>query len=81
MLACPLETDPRRKIGSGMRREETISRKRHTSSSIIRKPREAEVDLAERLKSLERENACLKTLLAEQTLDNVILKEAAMGNF
>jgi putative transposase len=92
-----------------------MSRKRHTPEQIIRKLREAEVELAKgqttaevarkigvteqtyyrwrkeygglrldqakRLKELERENARLKKLLAEQTLDNAILKEAASGNF
>lgn len=92
-----------------------MSRKRHTPEQIIRKLREAEVELAKgqttaevarkigvteqtyyrwrkeygglrldqakRLKELERENARLKKLLAEQTLDDAILKEAASGNF
>jgi dihydroxyacid dehydratase/phosphogluconate dehydratase len=39
------------------------------------------LDQAKRLKELERENARLKKILAEQTLDNAILKEAASGNF
>ena len=39
------------------------------------------LDQAKRLKELEKENARLKKLLAEQTLDNAILKEAASGNF
>lgn len=38
------------------------------------------LDQAERLKELEKKNARLKRLLAEQTLDNAILKEAASGN-
>ncbi len=92
-----------------------MGRKRHTAEQIIRKLREAEVELAKgqttvevarklgiteqtyyrwrkeygglrldqakRLKELERENGWLKKLLAEQTLDNAILKEAASGNF
>ena len=36
---------------------------------------------AKRLKELERENTRLKRLVAEQALDNAILKEAAKGNF
>ena len=36
---------------------------------------------AKRLKDLERENARLKTLLAEAELDKAILREAAAGNF
>ena len=92
-----------------------MGRKRHTAEQIIRKLREAEVELAKgqttgditrklgiteqtycrwrkeygglrldqakRLKELEKENGRLKRLLAEQALDNTILKEAASGNF
>jgi transposase-like protein len=92
-----------------------MPRKRHTPDQIIRKLREAEVELAKgqtagevarklgiteqtydrwrkeygglrldqakRLKELEKENARLEKLLAEQSLDNAILKEAASGNF
>ncbi len=39
------------------------------------------LDRAKRLKDLEKENSRLKKLLAEQALDNAILKEAASGNF
>ena len=38
-------------------------------------------DQAKRLKTLEKENARLKRLLAEAELDKAILKEAASGNF
>ncbi len=92
-----------------------MGRKRHTPEQIIRKLREAEVELAKgqttvdaarklgiteqtyyrwrkeygglrldqakRLKELEKENGRLKRLVAEQALDNAILKEAASGNF
>jgi len=92
-----------------------MSRKRHTPGKIIRKLREAEVELsrgrttgdvvrklgiteqtyyrwrkeygglrldqAKRLKELEKENSRLKKLLAEQALDNAILKEVSSGNF
>ncbi len=92
-----------------------MSRKRHTPEQIIRKLREAEVELAKGLttgdvvrklgiteqtyyrwrkeygglrmdqakllKTLEKENSRLKKLLAEQSLDNAILKEASSGNF
>jgi transposase-like protein len=40
-----------------------------------------EVDQARRLKNLERENARLKRAVADLTLDKLILKEAAEGNF
>ena len=36
---------------------------------------------AKRLKELEKENACLKKLVAEQALDIDILKEVSQGNF
>ena len=38
------------------------------------------VDQAKRLKELEKENARLKRLVADQALDLAILKEAASGN-
>jgi putative transposase len=39
------------------------------------------VDQVRRLKDLERENARLKKLLADQALDLAILKEASAGNY
>jgi putative transposase len=39
------------------------------------------VDQARRLKELEQENARLKKLVADLSLDNAILKEANRGNF
>jgi len=39
------------------------------------------VSQARRLKELERENAQLKRVVADLTLDKLILKEAAEGNF
>ncbi len=39
------------------------------------------VDQAKRLKELEKENGRLKQLVADQALDNAILKEVASGNF
>ena len=39
------------------------------------------VDQAKRLKQLERENARLKKLVADQALDISILKEVSEGNF
>ena len=38
-------------------------------------------DQAKRSKEMEKENVRLKKLVAEQALDNAILKEAASGNF
>lgn len=40
-----------------------------------------QTDQLRRLKELEKENARLKRLVAEQALDNLILKEVARGNF
>ena len=88
-----------------------MSSRKHSTEQIIRKLREAEVELAKgrsvqdvckqlgvtnqtyyrwrkeyggirtdqarRLKELERENGRLKKVVADLTLDNVILKEAA----
>ncbi len=39
------------------------------------------VDQAKRLKELEQENAKLKRIVADQALDNLILKEVSKGNF
>jgi putative transposase len=39
------------------------------------------LDQAKRLKELETENARLKRLVADLSLDKAILKEAASGNF
>ena len=39
------------------------------------------LDQAKRLKELERENGRLKKLVADEALDNAILKEVASGNF
>ncbi len=39
------------------------------------------IDQARRLRELERENKQLKKVVADQALDNAILKEAAKGNF
>ncbi len=39
------------------------------------------VEQAKRLKEVEKENARLKKLVADISLDNAILKKAARGNF
>jgi transposase-like protein len=54
-----------------------------TSNSYYRWRREyggLEIDQAKRLKELERENAQLKKVVADQALDISILKEASRGN-
>ena len=40
-----------------------------------------EVAQVHRLKELEQENSRLKRLVADQALDNLILKEVSRGNF
>jgi hypothetical protein len=40
-----------------------------------------QVDQARRLKELEQENAKLKRLVAELSLDKLLLKDIASGNF
>ena len=39
------------------------------------------IEQAKKLKSLEKENARLKKLVADLSLDNAILKEASEGNY
>ncbi len=39
------------------------------------------VEQAKRLKHLEKENARLKRIVADQAIDNAILKDVASGNF
>jgi len=39
------------------------------------------IEQAKKLKSLEKENTQLKKLVADLSLDNAILREAAEGNF
>jgi putative transposase len=38
-------------------------------------------EMTKELKTLQKENTQLKKLIADQALDNAILKEAAKGNF
>jgi transposase-like protein len=38
-------------------------------------------DMIKQLRSLQKENARLKKVVADQALDNAILKEAAQGNW
>lgn len=40
-----------------------------------------EIDQAKKLKELERENTRLKRLVADQALDNAMLRDVASGNF
>jgi hypothetical protein len=38
-------------------------------------------EMSKELRTLQKENARLKKLVADQALDNAILREAAKGNF
>jgi transposase-like protein len=55
-----------------------------TEQTYYRRRREyggMRVEQAKRLRELEKENSRLKKLVADISLDNAILKEAARGNF
>ena len=56
-------------------------RKEYGGLRLDQAKRLKELDQAKRLKELERENTQLKKLVADQALDNMILKEVASGNF
>jgi hypothetical protein len=47
----------------------------------VERVRGLKIDQVKRLKELERENSRLKRAVADLTLDKLILKEAAEGNF
>jgi cell division protein FtsB len=49
--------------------------------SLAERVRGLKIDQEKRLKELERENSRLKRAVADLTLDKLILKEAAEGNF
>ena len=77
-----------------LREAELLIHKGHTAEEAIRKIGVSEytyyrwrreyggmgIEQAKRLKKLEKENARLKKLVAELSLDNDIWKEAARGN-
>ena len=73
--------------GSGTRRSRSAARGGRRRSpwprgrTWARAPGGLRVDQAKRLKELERENARLKRLVADQALDNAILKAVSSGNF
>jgi len=59
----------------------TIGVSSHTYYRWRREYGGLKIEQARKLKSLEKENARLKKLVADLSLDNSILKEAAEGNF
>ncbi len=70
--------------GKGSSLEEAARKIGVTLQTVVRWRNEfggLKVDQAKRLKELEQENARLKKLVANQALENLILKDVASGNF
>lgn len=70
--------------GKGLSLEDAARKVGVTPQTIIRWRKEyggLRVDQAKRLKELEVENARLKKIVANQAVENSILKEVASGNF
>lgn len=71
-------------ISSGMTSEHAARREEISVQSYFRWRKEyggLKVDQAKRLKEMEKENARLKRLVAEMSLDKQMLQEVAQGNF
>ncbi len=71
-------------LGRGLKTPEVCRKLGITEQTYYRWRKEyggLRLDQAKRLKELEKENTRLKKLVADQALDNAILKEAASGNF
>lgn len=71
-------------IGQGMPAVDAIRSIGVTEQTYYRWRKEyggLKLDQAKRLKELEKENSRLKRAVADLTLDALILKEAAKGNF
>ncbi len=71
-------------LGSGKKVPEVCRLLGITSQTYYRwrqKYGDMQPEMAKELKALQKENARLKRLVADQALDNSILKEAAKGNF
>lgn len=70
--------------GKGSSLDQAAKKVGVTPQTIVRWRNEfggLKVDQAKKLKELERENARLKRLVADQALDMAILKDVAEGNF
>jgi len=70
--------------GKGLKLEQAAKKIGVTPQTIVRWRNEyggMKVDQAKRLKELEKENARLKRIVADQAIDNAILKDVASGNF
>ena len=71
-------------LGKGMKVPEVCKRLGITEQTYYRwrqKYGGMAPEMAKELKALQKENTQLKKLVANQALDNAILKEAAKGNF
>lgn len=71
-------------LGRGVRTPQVCKRLGVSEQTYYRWRREyggLRLDQAKRLKELERENVRLKRPVADQALDNAILKEVASGNY
>ena len=71
-------------LGSGKKVPEVCRLLGITSQTYYRwrqKYGDMQPEMAKELKALQKENTRLKRLVADQALDNSILKEAAKGNF
>ncbi len=71
-------------LAKGLSIEEVCKKLQISPQSFYRWRKEyggLEIDQAKRLKDLERENARLKRLVADQALDNAMLRDVASGNF
>ena len=71
-------------VGQGQTRIDAIRQVEITEQTYYRWRKEyggLKVDQAKRLKDLEAENARLRRAVADLTLDKLILKEAAEGNW
>lgn len=70
--------------GRGATLEEAAKKVGVALQTVVRWRKEfggLKVDQAKRLKELEAENARLKKIVANQAIENSILKEVASGNF
>ena len=69
-------------LGRGLRPPQVCKKRGVSEQTYYRWHKEyggLRLDQAERLKALEQENARLKRVVADQVLDNLIVKEVASG--